>query len=135
MQWAGLGAGLGIGSVALVLMGAQGQPPAIPDAPTPRVSLPKGGVTPGAGTTSVSEPGDTALPADTTPTAAGTGAWTGYPTAGAGTGRGVRRCRAPWRAAGPSPSWSESRPAHPDPAEPEPAGRPGPGRGSASLAR
>jgi VWFA-related protein len=73
MQWAGLGAGLGIGSVALVLMGAQGQPPAIPDAPTPRVSLPKGGVTPGAGTTSVSEPGDTALPADTTPTAAGTG--------------------------------------------------------------
>jgi VWFA-related protein len=73
MQWAGLGAGLGIGSVALLLMGAQGQPPAIPDAPTPHVSLPTAGVTPGAGATSVSEPGDTALPPDTTPTAGGSG--------------------------------------------------------------
>jgi hypothetical protein len=71
MQWAGLGAGLGIGSVALLLMGAQGQPPAIPDAPAPRISLPTAGVKPGAGTTSVSEPGETALPPDTTPEAAG----------------------------------------------------------------
>ncbi|HXE08362.1 MAG TPA: VWA domain-containing protein [Acidobacteriaceae bacterium] len=68
-QWAGLGAGLGIGSVALMLMGAQSQPPAIPDAPTPHVSLPTGGVTPGAGTTSPSETGDTTLPPDTTPEA------------------------------------------------------------------
>src|SRR5580698_6103078 len=57
--WAGL---LGVG-----LLGAQAQPPAIPDAPRPQVQLPT--VTPGAGTTPSTNSTSSASGGDATPSA------------------------------------------------------------------
>ena len=64
LVWAGRA---GIAALALVFLGAEAQPPAIPDAP--HAQLPTGGVTPGAGTTSSSNP-DTATPSVNLPAAA-----------------------------------------------------------------
>jgi VWFA-related protein len=49
---------IGIAPLALALLAAQAQPPAIPNAPQPHVDLPTGDVTPGSGTTSSSSPAD-----------------------------------------------------------------------------
>lgn len=60
------------GPLALLLMGAQAQPPAIPDAPQPHVDLPTAGVKPGAGTASSSSSGSAIAPEAEAPEAPAT---------------------------------------------------------------